>query len=82
MSVPVTDQQLESWRLSGHTYKRIAVLIVEWAREQERGTALPDDEFFGEQLDRVCSASTYKRAKILLTTRGVLYTNNGPYMVA
>ena len=78
----ITDQQLDSWYLSGHAYKRIAVLIARWARVQERGTALPGDEFFAEQLDRVASDSTYRRAKTLLADQGVLYASSGPYMVA
>jgi hypothetical protein len=80
--VEITDAQLASWRVTGHAYKCIAALIVEWARGQERGTQVPENEFFAGKLDVVVSASPYRRAREWLEAHGVLYTNDGPHMVA
>lgn len=56
----VTDTQLREWEYTGHPYKLIAAAIAEWAAGRERGTALPDNEFFGIE----ASPSTYKNAGI------------------
>jgi hypothetical protein len=84
VSVAVTNQQLAEWRATGYTYKIIAALITEWARPQERGTQVPDDDYFSGQLDIITSASTFKRARAFLAApaQGVLFTSDGPYMVA
>jgi hypothetical protein len=76
--VKSTDAQVTSWRGSGKTYQKIA----EWARSQERGSVLPDNEVFGHKADVEASLSTYKRAKQFLVTHGVLETNDGPFYVA
>jgi hypothetical protein len=73
----VTSIEITSWRASGHPYKLIAAAIAEWAMGRERGTVLPDNEFFGIE----GSPSTYRRAKAFLVTQGVLCTNDGPYQV-
>ncbi|MCW2930960.1 MAG: hypothetical protein JWM19_1922 [Actinomycetia bacterium] len=70
--------QVSSWRATGYPYKLIAAAIAEWAAGKERGTVLPDDEFFRIE----ASASTYKRAKRFLATQGVLETSDGPFQVA
>lgn len=77
-----TDAQVTSWRGSGKAYQKIAAEIAEWARGQERGSVLPDNEVFGHQADVEASPSTYKRAKQFLVTHGVLETNDGPFYVA
>jgi len=73
-----TPEQVTAWRVTGHRYKLIAARIAGWAEGKERGTVLPDNEFFG--ID--ASASTYKRAKRFLVSQGVLSTNDGPFQVA
>ena len=73
-----TAEQIAAWRYPGHPYKLIAAAIAEWAAGRERGTVLPDDEFFGIE----ASGSTYKRAKRFLVAQGVLNTNDGPFQVA
>ena len=73
-----TPGQVRSWRDTGHPYKLIAAAIAEWAADKERGTVLPDDQFFRIE----ASASTYKRAKRFLVTQGVLETSDGPFQVA
>lgn len=45
------DAQVTSWRGSGKTYQKIAAEIAEWARAQERGSVLPDNEVFGRKAD-------------------------------
>ena len=77
-----TDAQVTSWRGSGKTYQRIAAEIAEWARAQERGSVLPDNEVFGRKADVEASPSTYKRAKQFLVAHGVLEANDGPFYVA
>lgn len=80
--VAVTDALITEWRGTNHPYKVVAAQIAEWALQQERGTALPENEFFAGDLGIVASASTWKRAKAFLTTVGVLDSNDGPYQVA
>jgi len=43
----VTEDQILAWRGTGHPYKLIAAAIAERAAGKERGTVLPDDDFFG-----------------------------------
>jgi hypothetical protein len=78
----ITARRLAEWRQRGHPYLLIAALITEWAKEQERGTAVPENDRFAEQLPIVCGSGPYKRAKRFLATQGVLWSNDGPYMVA
>jgi hypothetical protein len=80
--VNATDAQVTSWRGSGKAYQKIAAEIAEWARGQERGSVLPENEVFGHKADVEASPSTYKRAKQFLVTHGVLETNDGPFYVA
>jgi hypothetical protein len=80
--VNATDAQVTSWRGSGKAYQKIAAEIAEWARGQERGSVLPDNEVFGRKADVEASPSTYKRAKQFLVTHGVLEANDGPFYVA
>lgn len=84
MSTPleVNDAQIAEWRNTGHPYKVIAAEIAQWAHRQDRGTPLPGNDFFAGDLPIVASASTWKRAKVFLAAVGVLYTNDGPYLVA
>jgi len=77
----VNDAQIAEWRNS-HPYKRIAAAMAEWALRQDRGTELPPNEFFAGDLDIVASASVWKRAKAFLAAVGVLYRNDGPYLVS
>ena len=77
-----TDAQVMSWRGSGKAYHKIAAEIAEWARGQERGSVLPDNEVFGHKTDVEVSPSTYKRAERFLVTHGVLEINDGPFYVA
>jgi hypothetical protein len=74
----VTADQLTSWRITGHAYKRAAAAIAEWAAGKERGTVLPDDQSFGIE----ASPSTFKRARAFLAAQGVLEISDGPYFVA
>jgi len=74
----VSNTQLREWKATNHPYKLIAAAVAEWAASQERGTALPDDEYFRIE----ASPSTYKRAKKLLQTHGVLEVRDGPFYVA
>jgi hypothetical protein len=80
--VNATDAQVTAWRGSGKAYEKIAAEIAEWARGQERGSVLPDNEVFGRKADAEASPSTYRRAKQFLVTHGVLETNDGPFYVA
>ncbi len=80
--VEVKDAQIAEWRGTGHPYKVVAAQIAEWALKQERGTVLPDNDFFAGDLPIVASASTWKRAKAFLKTWGVLQQNDGPLQVA
>jgi hypothetical protein len=82
ITVEVTDAQIAEWRNTGHPYKVIAAQIAEWALEQPRGTELPDNDHFAGDLAIVASAPTWKRAKAFLAAVGVLYVNDGPYLVA
>ena len=84
MSTPeqVNDAQIGEWRSNGSPYKRIAAEIAAWAREQDRGTLVPDNDHFAGDLDFVVSDSTWSRAKKFLASIGVLYTNDGPYQVS
>lgn len=75
------DARITEWRATRYPYKCVASVIATWALEQERGTALPDNDFFDRDLDIVASASTWKRAKVFLRTVGVL-RGNGPFEVA
>jgi hypothetical protein len=80
--VKATDVQVTSWRGSGKTYQKIAAEIAEWARGQERGSVLPENEVFGRKADVEASPNTFNRAKQFLVTQGVLETNDGPFHVA
>jgi hypothetical protein len=80
--VEVNDTQIAEWRNTGHPYKVAAAEIAEWALRQDRGTLLPDNDQFAADLPIVASASTWKRAKAFLAAVGVLYTNDGPYLVS
>jgi hypothetical protein len=82
MPAEVTDAQIAEWRGTNHPYKVIAAEIAEWALKQERGTALPGNDFFAVDLGIAASASSWKRAKVFLKTAGVLHQGNGPYEVA
>ena len=75
------DARIIEWRRTGHPYKRLASVIASWAREQERGTTLPGNDFFAGDLDFAASTSTWTRAKVFLRTVGVL-RGNGPFEVA
>jgi hypothetical protein len=77
----VTGSQIAEWRRTNHPYKVVAAAIAEWALEQERGTALPDNGFFASDLPIAASASTWKRAKTFLKTVGII-KGDGPYEVA
>jgi hypothetical protein len=77
-----TPEQVRSWRYTGHPYKLIAAEIAEWAAGKERGTALPDDETFGRNLDVTVSRDTYRRARRFLVAQGVLDAGDGPCQVA
>ena len=78
----VSDTQLAEWMASGHKYKVIAAHIAEWARRQERGTVLENNEFFAGNLEFTASVEPWKRAKTFLAHQGVIYRNDGPYQVA
>jgi hypothetical protein len=78
----VNTAQIAEWRATNHPYKVIAAEMAEWALSQARGTELPDNDFFAGNLAIVASASSWKRAKVFLAAVGVLYTNDGPYLVA
>jgi hypothetical protein len=78
----VNDTQIAEWRNTGHPYKVIAAAMAEWALTQERGTLLPDNGFFAGDLPIVASASVWKRSKAFLEAVGVLYRNEGPYLVS
>jgi hypothetical protein len=80
--VEVNDTQIAEWRHTGHPYKVVAAEIAKWAREQDRGTLVPGNDFFAGDLGIVASASTWNRAKTFLAAVGVLYTNDGPYLVS
>jgi hypothetical protein len=80
--VEVNDTQIAEWRHTGHPYKVVAAEIAKWAREQDRGTLVPGNDFFAGDLGIVASASTWKRVKVFLETAGVLYRGDGPYQVA
>jgi hypothetical protein len=78
----VNDAQIAEWRNTGHPYKVVAAAMAEWAKGQDRGTLLPDNEFFAGDLEIAVSRSTWQRAKVFLVAVGVLYTNDGPYLVS
>jgi hypothetical protein len=78
----VPDQDIAAWRATGHSYKLIAAAMTEWAREQERGSAVPENTYFANRLPVVASPSVYKRARKFLVTQGVLWRTDGPCMVA
>jgi hypothetical protein len=80
--VQVDDRLIAEWRSTGHPYKVIAAQIAEWAIKQEHGTVLPENGFFAGDLAIVASASAWKRAKDFLAAVGVLYRNDGLYLVA
>ena len=84
MSTPlqVNDTQIAQWQATSYPYKVIAAEIATWARQQARGTELPGNDHFAGDLPIVASASTWKRAKVFLAAVGVLYSNDGPYLVA
>lgn len=77
-----TEAQIRGWKYTGHPYKLIAAEMAEWAAGKERGTALPENDQFGRDLNATPSPSTYVRAKRFLVTQGVLETNDGPHYVA
>jgi hypothetical protein len=74
----VTEDQIRAWKGSGHPYKLIAAAVTEWAAGRERGTVLPDDDFFGIEASR----RTYQRARVFLAAQGVLEASGGPHYVA
>jgi hypothetical protein len=78
----ISSVQLRSWRATGYPYKLIAAAMAEWAAGQERGTVLPDNDEFARALDRVVGPKPFLRAKHLLERHGVLWSSDGPYMVA
>jgi hypothetical protein len=78
----VNDAQIAEWRHTGHPYKIVAAEIAEWALKQDRGTALPGNDYFAGDLAIVASASTWTRAKTFLAAVGVLYSDDGLYQVA
>ena len=80
--VQVDARLIAQWRGTGHPYKLAAAEMAEWALTQERGTALPDGDFFAGDLPIVTSGSTWKRARTLLVTAGVLRLDGGAYQVA
>jgi len=75
------DVRIVEWQRTHYPYKRLAAQIATWAREQERGTALPGNDFFAGDLDFAASTSTWTRAKVFLRTVGVL-RGNGSFEVA
>lgn len=79
--IEVNDTQVAEWRRTGHPYKVVAAEIAEWTLKQERGTVLPGDEFFAGDLPIVASTSTWKRAKTLLVTTGVIRATDRAYQV-
>jgi hypothetical protein len=78
----VNDAQIAEWRHTGHPYKVIAAQIAEWALKQERGTPVPDNDYFAGDLRIMASKSTWTRAKALLADVALIYSNDGPYQVA
>jgi hypothetical protein len=80
--VQVNDAQIAEWRHTNYPYKVIAAQMAEWALQQDRGTELPANDFFAGDLATVASASVWKRAKAFLEAVGVLYRNDGPYLVS
>jgi hypothetical protein len=78
----VNATQIAEWRNTGHPYKVIAAQIAAWALEQGRGTELPENGFFAGDVAIVASATTWNRAKKFLAAVGVLYQNDGPYLVS
>jgi hypothetical protein len=76
----VDERQIAQWRATGYPYKVVAAEMAEWALRQERGTALPDGDFFAGDLPIVASASTWKRARVFLRTVGILQ-GDGPFEV-
>jgi hypothetical protein len=82
IAAEVTPAQIAEWRRTRYPYKLAAAEIAEWARRQERGTAVPGNEFFAGNLGIVASKSTWVRARTFLAGRGVITPEGGPYMVA
>jgi hypothetical protein len=84
MSTPleVNDAQIAEWRATGYPYKVIAARMAEWARDQDRRTVVPPNEFFAPGLGITATAKTWKRARDLLAAIGVFYVNDGPYQVS
>ena len=81
--VDVTDAQIAEWTATGHRYKVIAAQIAEWARKQEPGTVLPNNEFFAGNLPFTASDEPWRRAKIFLAYHGIIQHDDGrPYQVA
>lgn len=78
----VSEAQVAEWRATNHPYKVIAATMAEWALNQDRGTPLPENSFFAGDLPIVASASVWKRARQFLEAIGVLYRNDGPYLVS
>ena len=79
----VSDALITEWKDSGHKYKVIAAHIAEWARKQERGTVLENNEFFAGNIPFTASVEPWQRAKIFLAHHGVIYNDDGrPYQVA
>lgn len=82
IAAEVTPAQIAEWRRTRYPYKLVAAEMADWARFQERGTALPGNEFFAGDLGFVASKSTWVRARTFLATTGVLAPIGGPYTVA
>jgi hypothetical protein len=77
-----SDAQVSEWQASTRMDHQIAAVIARWARDKEKGTALPPNAEFERELDFVPSSSSYTRAKKLLVRVGVLGSGDGPYYVA
>ena len=83
MSAVEADARLiAEWRSSPHPYKMIAAAMAEWALKHEAGVELPDDDNFAVNLPIVASDATWRRAKLLLVTLGVLRLGGDVYLVA
>jgi hypothetical protein len=80
--VEVSNAQIAAWRATNYPYKIVAAAMAEWALPQARGTLLPDDGHFAGDLPIVASDSVWGRAKRFLEACGVLYRDDGPYLVS
>ena len=70
MTAEDLDARIIEWRRTRYPYKVVASAIATWALEQERGTCVPGNDYFADDLDIVASASTWKRARVFLRTVG------------